>query len=296
MTLVHSLAIAALLPLAGTVPRPEPVRGVDGVPRPRCRVRRDASRGHGRSRRPGLLLGPRGAVPAGGAARRGDPGRETARQGRRDLHALESAEFFRARIAHAVRMGAIDITSAAERDDDVVLEVHAVLPWGAGAPASARLVGLLPPLPAELEYRFVGRHLVLLDVEANLVVDVLREAVPARHRDPREQVAWSLRGAPGAAGVLDVTPRTIGSPNMTASASPATKTVFWHRELPPLEAEPIGEHVDRGGEPACAGHAGASRRNLGSVLRRPDGADTRPARAGGRPAGRRLRPRAARIG
>ena len=30
---------------------------------------------------------------------------------------------------------------------------------------------------------------------------------------------------------------------MTASASPATKTVFWHRELPPLEAEPIGEHI-----------------------------------------------------
>jgi len=30
---------------------------------------------------------------------------------------------------------------------------------------------------------------------------------------------------------------------MTASASPVTKTVFWHRELPPFEAEAIGEHV-----------------------------------------------------
>jgi hypothetical protein len=30
---------------------------------------------------------------------------------------------------------------------------------------------------------------------------------------------------------------------MTATASAATKTVFWHRELPPLEAEAIGEHV-----------------------------------------------------
>jgi hypothetical protein len=30
---------------------------------------------------------------------------------------------------------------------------------------------------------------------------------------------------------------------MTASASPATKTVFWHRELPPLSAEPIGDHI-----------------------------------------------------
>ena len=35
----------------------------------------------------------------------------------------------------------------------------------------------LPPLPEELEYRFVGRDLVLIDVTANLVVDVLREAI-----------------------------------------------------------------------------------------------------------------------
>lgn len=30
---------------------------------------------------------------------------------------------------------------------------------------------------------------------------------------------------------------------MTASTSTATQAVFWHRELPPLKAEPIGEHV-----------------------------------------------------
>lgn len=30
---------------------------------------------------------------------------------------------------------------------------------------------------------------------------------------------------------------------MTTSAPLATKTVFWHRELPPLEAEAIGEHT-----------------------------------------------------
>ena len=35
----------------------------------------------------------------------------------------------------------------------------------------------LPPLPEDLEYRFVGRDLVLIDVTANLVVDVLREAI-----------------------------------------------------------------------------------------------------------------------
>jgi hypothetical protein len=96
-----------------------------------------------------------------------------------DIFTPPVATFFRARIAHAIGIAAFDVTTAVGQPDDIVLEVNALLPWGAGQPASARLIGLLPPLPQELEYRFVGRHLVLLDVEANLVVDVLREAVPA---------------------------------------------------------------------------------------------------------------------
>ena len=32
---------------------------------------------------------------------------------------------------------------------------------------------MLPELPEPLEYRFAGRHLILLDTEANLVVDVV---------------------------------------------------------------------------------------------------------------------------
>lgn len=36
----------------------------------------------------------------------------------------------------------------------------------------------LPPLPSELEYRFVDRDLVLLDMETDLVVDVLENALP----------------------------------------------------------------------------------------------------------------------
>lgn len=41
-----------------------------------------------------------------------------------------------------------------------------------------RLLSVLPPLPTELEYRIVGRDLVLLDIDAQMVVDVLRNAVP----------------------------------------------------------------------------------------------------------------------
>lgn len=42
----------------------------------------------------------------------------------------------------------------------------------------ARLLKLLPELPPELEYRIVGRHLILRDVKANLVVDVMRDVFP----------------------------------------------------------------------------------------------------------------------
>lgn len=37
----------------------------------------------------------------------------------------------------------------------------------------ASLLAALPPLPEDLEYRFVGRHLILRDVQANVIVDVL---------------------------------------------------------------------------------------------------------------------------
>lgn len=36
----------------------------------------------------------------------------------------------------------------------------------------------LPKLPSELEYRLVGRELVLLDTAANLIVDLLPDALP----------------------------------------------------------------------------------------------------------------------
>jgi len=35
----------------------------------------------------------------------------------------------------------------------------------------------LPKLPEGLEYRFVGRHLILYDSKANLIVDILRNAI-----------------------------------------------------------------------------------------------------------------------
>ena len=40
------------------------------------------------------------------------------------------------------------------------------------------LLRKLPDLPTDLEYRIVGRSLLLRDVKANLIVDILRDVVP----------------------------------------------------------------------------------------------------------------------
>jgi hypothetical protein len=42
----------------------------------------------------------------------------------------------------------------------------------------AKLLRALPDLPPELEYRIVGRDLILRDVKANLVIDFVRNVVP----------------------------------------------------------------------------------------------------------------------
>ena len=49
--------------------------------------------------------------------------------------------------------------------------------WPLGAPLPTMLPDL-PRLPAGLEYRFVGGDLILLDIEANLIVDVIPDVIP----------------------------------------------------------------------------------------------------------------------
>ena len=65
--------------------------------------------------------------------------------------------------------------------DAVPLEVNAIYPSGTPLPTTpASILIALPPLPRGLEYRIIGRDLVLLDQPANLIVDYVRNAIPAR--------------------------------------------------------------------------------------------------------------------
>ena len=85
----------------------------------------------------------------------------------------------------ALREHNFDIAALSAIDDEegdvpelLRLAVNRSLPWGVAGTIWPAAVHGLPELPRELEYRFIGRDLVLLDVRANLVVDVLELAIP----------------------------------------------------------------------------------------------------------------------
>ena len=61
--------------------------------------------------------------------------------------------------------------------DAVALRINGTFPWVLGVTMFPCVINALPPLPPELQYRIVGNDLVLVDVHASLVVDVLPNAL-----------------------------------------------------------------------------------------------------------------------
>jgi hypothetical protein len=98
-----------------------------------------------------------------------------------DIFTMAASEMFRTKIAGLVRRTNFDVEAFLDRHwgEEGEMEVHVfgTLPWRTHL-ALMPFVRELPELPPELEYQFVGRHLVLVDVGANMVVDVLRDALP----------------------------------------------------------------------------------------------------------------------
>jgi hypothetical protein len=92
--------------------------------------------------------------------------------------------YFRTRIDQIVWDTGLDVTTAIEPSDEGELMITAPpcagdnVPWNAEPVMWPSMLAGLPELPAGLEYRFVGRDLVIIDVLANLVVDVLPAALP----------------------------------------------------------------------------------------------------------------------
>ena len=58
--------------------------------------------------------------------------------------------------------------------------------WRTAAATPPYVLAVLPTLPGELQYRFVGPDLVLVDIAANFIIDVLPDALDvAPHGDVR---------------------------------------------------------------------------------------------------------------
>ena len=70
----------------------------------------------------------------------------------------------------------LDITSEAP-GAPAHLAVNERFDWAFGAAMPGCLIAALPTLPRELQYRFVGGDLVLVDIDARLIVDILRLAL-----------------------------------------------------------------------------------------------------------------------
>jgi hypothetical protein len=106
--------------------------------------------------------------------------RSDAREG--DIFDPDVSDVLRARLSRALTDDEDGFALSPSEFDDpedrpVFLEVNGFFPPESGAPRWRALFWALPSLPEELEYHFAGRDLVLLDVEARLVVDVLRDAI-----------------------------------------------------------------------------------------------------------------------
>ena len=98
-----------------------------------------------------------------------------------DIFTFAAGDVFRARIAAMVRRSNFDVADYLARHggagEELEVHVFGTLPWRTHLPVMP-IIRELPELPPELEYRFAGRDLVLMDVGANMVVDVLRDALP----------------------------------------------------------------------------------------------------------------------
>jgi hypothetical protein len=101
-----------------------------------------------------------------------------------DIFDGDAARILRARLAEALTVNqhrVEDVLASMEQESNPVPRprVNGRFPPGLWAMTWPCLIDALPVVPPELQYRFVGRDLLLIDVHANLIVDILPDALPA---------------------------------------------------------------------------------------------------------------------
>jgi len=100
-----------------------------------------------------------------------------------DIFSPEIAGVFRRLVGASCRDRFTELLAILNEDGEPPLPpavVHARWPEGTPLPTMPPdLLSALPRLPPALEYRFINRDLVLRDVDANLIIDFVPEAIPA---------------------------------------------------------------------------------------------------------------------
>jgi hypothetical protein len=102
--------------------------------------------------------------------------RSAARPG--DIVRRDVAERIRAAVEHYLAVHRVDRSAILSEVPRAALSVNNSYP--AEAPLATMpplLLRELPALPPELQYRFAGNNIVLLDIDANLVVDVVPDVL-----------------------------------------------------------------------------------------------------------------------
>jgi hypothetical protein len=110
--------------------------------------------------------------------------RPQARQGEfftRDVSAVLRSRIHAALAVRGLARDDVRAAEAAEGVDgtSVPLRVNEPFPWMVSTQMFPCVLDALPALPPELQYRIVGDHLVLIDLHAGLIVDVLTNALHA---------------------------------------------------------------------------------------------------------------------
>jgi hypothetical protein len=116
-------------------------------------------------------------------AKRVQQQRSTAKHG--DIFSDEIRELFKRnlRATYRGKNGTRIETSLSHSEPLPKLELHVNQVYPQGVPLQSTpptILMNLPRLPKGLEYRFVGRDLILYDSATNLIVDYLHEALPSR--------------------------------------------------------------------------------------------------------------------
>jgi hypothetical protein len=100
---------------------------------------------------------------------------------RGNIFTSEIAAEFRRLIGIAYQADAKHIRESLKRAEPLKLRVHVNKEYPDDKPLQSMppsLLANLPSLPPELEYRIVGRDLILRDVGANLIVDIIPSVIP----------------------------------------------------------------------------------------------------------------------